>query len=24
MDAWIRKTVGDWMKDRPNWIHWYK
>jgi radical SAM superfamily enzyme YgiQ (UPF0313 family) len=21
MDAWIRQTVGDWMKDRPNWIH---
>ncbi len=21
MDAWIRQTVGDWMKDRPNWIY---
>jgi len=21
MEAWIRLTVGAWMKDRPNWIH---
>jgi radical SAM superfamily enzyme YgiQ (UPF0313 family) len=21
MEAWIRQTVGAWMKDRPNWIH---
>ncbi len=21
MEAWIRQTVGVWMKDRPNWIH---
>jgi len=21
MDAWIRKTVGEWLKDRPNWIY---
>lgn len=21
MEAWIRKTVGEWMKDRPNWIY---
>ena len=21
MEAWIRQTVGGWMKDRPNWIH---
>ncbi|MBW1867029.1 MAG: radical SAM protein [Deltaproteobacteria bacterium] len=21
MEAWIRKTVEVWMKDRPNWIH---
>jgi radical SAM superfamily enzyme YgiQ (UPF0313 family) len=21
MEAWIRKTVDEWMKDRPNWIY---
>lgn len=21
METWIRQTVGEWMKDRPNWIH---
>ena len=21
MEAWIRQTVGEWMKDRPNWIY---
>jgi len=21
MEAWIRQTIGAWMKDRPNWIH---
>ena len=21
MEAWLRQTVGAWMKDRPNWIH---
>ena len=21
MEAWLRKTVQAWMKDRPNWIY---
>ena len=21
IEAWIRKTVGEWMKERPNWIY---
>ena len=21
MEAWIRKTVDEWMRERPNWIY---